>query len=391
LAFAASACTSNGQPHASSVHPVLGQPKGTPLVVGQPAPAGNSDLGAISCPDAAHCWAVGVIGPGTGPDNPATVIVATKDGGRHWKAQPVSGTVIPDLSGVSCPDAAHCMAVGSNGASVPGSDVVFTTVDGGATWTPVPAPPGALTVSSVECATTSQCTIIVNDGATLWSARSGDFGATWQRMGNLPAFFVGSNAMSCGTGWCLIAGYVPTGTGHGQGAIVLSPDGGQTWTSATVPQGIGVLHAADCVSASVCLAVGTTSTTVSDVVPAHGQVLRSADGGHTWTPSESTPPVDDVFAVACPSASACAMVGTKWAGNPAVGTGAVAESHDGGGTFALASSAYVPITLTALACPAALRCFAVSGDTVARITLRVPRPRTGNHHSSGGTTNSSRG
>jgi len=368
---------------------VLGQPKGTPLMLGQPAPAGSSDLGALSCADKSACWAVGVVGAGTGPQSPATVIVATKDGGRHWKAQPVTGQVIPDLSGVSCPDASHCMAVGSNGASVPGSGVVYTTADRGVTWSPAAAPQGALTVSGVGCTTVSLCTIVVNDGATLWSARSEDFGATWQRMGNLPAPFVSSNTLWCSAGVCLVAGYAPTGTGHGQGAIALSPDGGQTWTSATVPQGIGVLHGASCVSDSVCLAVGTTSTTVSDVVPAHGQLLRSADGGHTWMPSTSNPPVDDVFAIDCPSASSCAMVGTKWAGNPVVGTGAVGESHDGGVTFAPASSAYVPITLTALDCPTPVLCLAAGGDTLARITLPLPKPHA--HPHPGGTTSSSRG
>jgi photosystem II stability/assembly factor-like uncharacterized protein len=280
------------------------------------------------------------------------------------------------------------MAVGSNGASVPGSGVVLATVDGGATWTPTTAPQ-ALTVSSVDCATTTTCTAIVNDGAASWSARTNDFGQTWQRMGNLPAPFVASNAMSCPSGSCLVAGYTPTGTGHGQGAIALSPDGGQTWSLATVPPGIGVLHDATCVSISMCLAVGTTSTTVSDVVPAQGQLLRSTDGGHTWAASGVTLPVDDVFAVDCPSGTACAMVGTNWAGNPAVGTGAVAESQNGGGAFTSASTAYVPLTLSALACPTPARCVAVGGDTLARITLPVAKARTGAHP--GATTSSSRG
>ena len=45
------------------------------------------------------------------------------------------------------------------------------------------------------------------------------------------------------------------------------------------------------------------------------------------------------------------MVGTKWVGFPAVGTGAVAQSVDGGLTFRTSSSAYVPITLTAALVP----------------------------------------
>jgi hypothetical protein len=359
---------------------VLGQPSGATLVVGQPAPAG-SDLGAISCPNSSRCWAVGVVGPGTGPTNPATVIAATSDGGVHWKPQPVSGAFIPQLSGVSCPGASRCMAVGSDGASVPGSGVVFTTVDGN-TWTQAAAPGGVLTVRSVVCPTTSSCIAVANDGALTWSARSDDFGRTWQRLGNLPAGFVATGAISCpAQGPCLIAGYTPAGSGHGQGAIALSPDGGQTWTSATVPAGIGVLQDATCLTVSDCLAVGTTSTTVSDVVPGQGQVLRSADGGHTWT-AAAAPAVDDVYGIACPTAAVCAMVGTKWAGNPAVATGAVAQSRDGGSTFLASPSAYVPLTLAALDCPDRKRCLAAGGATLARITLVTPEPHGGGTHSS---------
>ena len=86
-------------------------------------------------------------------------------------------------------------------------------------------------------------------------------------------------------------------------------------------------------------------------------------------------PVDDVFGVACPSATQCAMVGTKWVGFPAVATGAVAQSVNGGVTFRASTAAYIPITLTALSCPTTLGCVAVGGDTVARLTLLTPKRR----------------
>jgi len=200
-------------------------------------------------------------------------------------------------------------------------------------------------------------------------------------MGNLPTGFVGTGTLSCpANGPCLIAGYTPTSTGHGQGAIALSPDGGQTWALASVPTGAGLLQGATCPSTSLCLAGGSTSTTASDVVPAHGLLLRSVDGGHTWAVS-TTPPVDDVYDISCPSAQVCAMVGTNWMGNPAVATGAVAQSRDGGSTFAGPSMAYVPLTLRALDCPHAVRCLAAGGATLARITLVKPVVHTGTRSS----------
>ena len=134
-----------------------------------------------------------------------------------------------------------------------------------------------------------------------------------------------------------------------------------------------MLQSTACISVLVCLAAGTTGTTVSDIVPAKGELLRSADGGHTWAPSTAAVPVDDVYGLACPSPTQCAMVGTDWAGSPAVGTGAVAQSIDAGQSFQDSATAYVPLTLTAVACPSSAGCVAVGGDTVARLALLQPK------------------
>jgi photosystem II stability/assembly factor-like uncharacterized protein len=265
------------------------------------------------------------------------------------------------------------MAVGSNGLA---SGVVVTTHDGGATWLSATTPTGAIAMSSVVCTgpnaalASTVCTALVSSGTVTWSSRTTDFGHTWTQMGNLPASFVAAGKLDCdGAGSCLVPGYVPTTAGHGAGAIALSPDGGQTWTGASVPSGTGVLQSATCLNGTLCLAAGSTSTTVSDVVPAHGTVLRSADGGHTWVTVSGAVPVDDVYGLDCPTRRVCAMVGTEWSGTPELGSGAVGHSVDGGTTFTAAPTAYVPITLTAIACPSVATCLAVGGDTIARVAL----------------------
>ena len=133
-----------------------------------------------------------------------------------------------------------------------------------------------------------------------------------------------------------------------------------------------MLQAAECPSASLCLASGSTSTTVSDVSAAQGELLHSADGGMTWSAAPA-PPVDDAYGMACPTAKLCALVGANWSGSPAVASGAVAQSRDGGTEFSLSSAAYAPITLTAVTCPSRVGCVAVGGDVVARITLVQPK------------------
>ena len=375
VAITSSGCVFSGHPGSTKAAHVLGEPKGSALAVGQPAPSGTGELGALSCATDRRCWAVGIVGPNADASSVATVIDATTNGGRTWKAQRVAGGSTPQLSGVSCPTPTECMAVGSNGASLPGSGVVISTSDAGATWSAAASPQNALVVSSVTCASPTDCTAVVSDGTSTWSAHSPDFGQSWQQQGNLPAGFLPGNDITCiAGGICIDAGYVPTTNGHGQGAVAVSADGGQTWALASVPAGTGVLQSTACLSPSACLAAGTTGTTVSDVVPAKGELLRSTDGGHTWVPSSSTStlPVDDVYGLACPSDDQCAMVGTTWIGFPAVGTGGVAESTDAGLTFLSSPTSYVPITLTAVDCPSASGCVAVGGDTVARLTLLHP-------------------
>jgi photosystem II stability/assembly factor-like uncharacterized protein len=355
---------------------VLGEQSATAAVRGQPAPVGTGELGAVSCADATHCWAVGVVGPDdttTTAAAAATVIAATRDGGATWSAQSTGLGAVPELDGISCPTVDDCMAVGSTGG-VPGTGIVLTTRDGGLTWTQGAVPSGAFVLTGVRCASSTTCLALISDGTNIWSARTADFGHTWVQEGNLPPGFSDPRVFSCTSdGTCLVAGYSPTSTGHGQGAIALSTDGGATWAAAVVPPGLGVLQDATCPLPTDCVAVGTTSTTVSDVIPAIGELVTSSDGGHTWSLSANTPPVDDVFGIACPTAKVCVVVGTLWHGNPAIGAGAVAHSTDGGLTYTTSSTAYAPLSLTALACPSATACVAVGGDTMARITLPAPK------------------
>jgi hypothetical protein len=397
LGLTVAACQSATSGASSGHHdpPVIGQAGGSPAVVGQPAPAGTGQLDAVSCADLLHCWAVGTPGapstattPGTSTTTTtapadsasAAVIDATANGGRTWTAEPISLPGTPALTGISCPDPNHCMAVGLSGAAPTG--LVLTTRRGGADWEMATVPAGAVVVTAVDCSSATDCTTIASDGTTYWSALSTDFGRTWQRGGDLPAGLEGAGALSCPPGAaCLVTGFTATTGGHGQGAVGLSTDGGTTWTAAEVPAGTGLLQSVTCATATSCLAAGTTSSTLSAVVPAKGVLLSSDDGGHTWLAAIRAKSVDDVFALDCPSPVICAMVGTKWVGHPAVGTGAVAQSRDGGASFAASRTAYTPLPLTALACPTALHCVAVGGNTVARVTL--VRPKTARH---GGTT-----
>ena len=159
------------------------------------------------------------------------------------------------------------------------------------------------------------CLAIASDGTTFWAARSTDFGHTWERQGTLPGGLQEAGDLSCVSGAsCLVTGFTATTAGHGQGSIVTSTDDGVTWTAATVPAGTGIVHSAVCADSTTCLAVGTTSTSVSAIVPAKGAELTSDTDGQTWTRTSVHQPIDDIYGVECPSPLVCAMVGTEWVG-----------------------------------------------------------------------------
>ena len=95
-----------------------------------------SNVRSISCPDAAHCVAVGAYGAaGTAW---LSFIATTSDGGSTWTIETPSTNPGTYLLSVSCANNQECWAVGT--ANRDTSDVMITTSDAGASWVPVQVP-----------------------------------------------------------------------------------------------------------------------------------------------------------------------------------------------------------------------------------------------------------
>src|SRR5262245_3737635 len=126
--------------------------------------------------------------------------------------------------------------------------------------------------------------------AGLWRSQSGGDSATWARIG--PAELSGSGSGSLAaeqwsgvhaitadpqrTGWTYVAAY---GSGRG---VYRTTDGGQTWTrlkSGTYLRDV----AADPVDAQVLYAAGSRAFKSGSSASGSEGILRSADGGKTWT------------------------------------------------------------------------------------------------------------
>ena len=326
---------------------------------------------AVSCGSPSTCWAVGT---GSAVQRSAggspSVIVGTADGGATWAVRADPLTAPSTLMSISCPDDRHCMAVGYlAGAQLAGAAV--TTSDGGRRWHTVNAPAGASELVAVSCRGGGRCLVLASDGSSLWSATTSDFGASWQRAGALDPGFAGVGGLSCpDAGTCVTAGYVPTGPGHGNGAIQVTTDGGATWQAASVPAGTGLLHDVACTDSRTCVAVGTSSTTTSGIAPDRGVVVTSGGVLTTFGAGRPPPALGDTFGVSCGAPASCAAVGIAWtSAHPPVPTVGVATTLDGGSAWRTPESRYVPSGLAAVDCPTASSCVAVGGDVTARLAL----------------------
>ena len=123
------------------------------------------------------------------------------------------------------------------------------------------------------------------------------------------------------------------------GTIAVSSPGSAGWLVRHLHSGTE-LHGVACPSAQLCLVVGD-----------HGKVLRTQDGGKTWSERVLGNPALDLLAVGCANGT-CVVVGSS--GNP------VYTTTDGGATWSARDAGYAG-ALYGVACTGAGRCL-VAGE-----------------------------
>ena len=173
----------------------------------------KANLGGVAFSDRSTGWIVGAAGDA---DDPRGVILATTDGGAHWRAQKVPAGV-KGLNKVKFVDDRHGWALGSPG-------VVLRTTDGGASWKKTQLAPKAmlLDVDFVDRKYGWVCGSIALGGDIGY--RTTDGGATWTRE-TIPADAVQTvDFTDRKHGWQAGA----------SGIVVYTRDGGASW--AELPQ-----------------------------------------------------------------------------------------------------------------------------------------------------------
>jgi photosystem II stability/assembly factor-like uncharacterized protein len=190
---------------------------------------GRGALGSISFPDPLHGWAVG-------EDTGATwqgYIVATTDGGRHWRTQFRTDSGEMRLGRVTFADARHGWVAGT--LSMPsgsGGDagVILATDDGGATWEVQYEARRPL--YPVTCTDAMHAWAAGHDGLIIATS---DGGKSWREQPSSTSESLRAISFSDPQhGWILA----------GREALLATADGGAKWTKVERGRGVSVIAVA---------------------------------------------------------------------------------------------------------------------------------------------------
>ena len=306
-----------------------------------PSPTNSAaQLQGVSCPTTGICIAVGYSADKT---TFAEQTLAERWTGGQWSIQPAPSPGVggvDQFTGVSCPSATDCTAVGIDSTSTATNSTLAEHWDG-TSWTVEPSPdPAGTTVTDfvgVSCASPASCTATgLYDKTTGGSAHEVPLAEHWN-----------------GSGWTVQAAPLPAG------AIAADLDGGVS-----------------CPSVTECTAVGSWTGPSQT-----GGPLVESWNGIKWqvqpTPALPAGAYNPFFAgVSCTSAMHCTAVGGYLNGNVEE---SLVERWDGTSWTIQADAAPAGTAMDSVSCTSSASCTAVGGGEAEHWdgtswTLQPPMP-----------------
>ena len=307
---------------------------------------------SIACRTNNRCLGIGFWSPTSRSSLPLP-IWRSDDGGESWSVTSIrvpGGTALAEHS-LACMNASDCVA--SNGQTV------IVTRNGGERWQVVASltatsQPPRFPAAGVACPTSRECIVALGAeeaantrgmlGRLAMVAWTNDGGLTWtsRRVASLRVL---PGAFACWSSTdCLLSGEAVDPINDGPNLLVTT-DRGLQWERLPVPEGHkgwGLLQMR-CVASKDCLA--TTGRTV----------IKTTNGGKTWTTLLKVSPTSWVAALSCSTAESCVAGGkAPW---PSGESAALWTTHDGGRTWTSQPFPPMPVPRDLRPCPVfAKRC-----------------------------------
>ncbi len=365
-------------------------------------PSGVGQITALTCSSPALCVAVGIAATGTA--SRAGLVLESPDGGRTWSRAVVPPDA-PSFTDVVCPTPQRCLATASPvlqrlgltpnplPTSTPRGPALYISTDAGRRWNDVAITPGVEALNEISCGSSTTC-MAVGPGAAAtprqpstepWIVVSQDGGSTWSEA-TPPVVALPSDAavdtgllprsITCVLVHCVLAGVVEGTTSV---AVFSTADAGATWVSAAGVVEDGASSFQMLPGLVRCSGTGTClGFTIDSGTGEMGAELTSGDGGITWQRVGPLP--TNANSATVPggpvddlwcTAASCLAVG-GWTGYLSA-----ARSNDAGATW---SSVTLPVALSALSsasCWSARSCMAVgstaTGTALALVTSDAGR------------------
>ena len=259
--------------------------------------APDSVISQVYCQSESKCLAL-VADPLLGTGG----VYESGDGGENWTETESWDDAGGVIDTVSCVGTGACYGIGEGGIFERGAADPHWHLANGSVF---PAPPPARYLVNLACPSEQLCVALghprVDEEGIILRVTNG--GADASRVSNLSQDLQGINfdAITCQNDTtCLAAG--------SNGVIIKSEDGGATWSrmSWTPPpsQASLELRSINCPSASVCFSVGGNPVTGECC----GVIIGTVDGGKTWTNEKLDLP-NFLWGVSCTSEADCVAVG----------------------------------------------------------------------------------
>jgi len=247
---------------------------GTPA---RPAGSTGGQLDNVSCPTAKSCVAVGSYSTNAG----SAALAESWNGSRWTMSRPPEpkGRVTGELIKVSCPSARYCVAVGTSSTKT--ADFALAESWNGTSWARMTVAPTSdkygSTLTGVSCPSAANCVAVgtgsaagggLSSFAERWNGKTWSAGKiSWPANTRSP-YLVAASCRSAAS--CLAVGFADANfdAGGHTGRAVATAWNGKTWTPTTVPAPAkgkaSLFNEVSCPAAAACVAVGQLGPYNSD-------------------------------------------------------------------------------------------------------------------------------